>query len=215
LSFHAVLLAAGASRRFGDTPPKQLATAFGEPLIRRTARTALACCLDGSLDGVHVVVGHRGDEVVAALAGLAVAIVPNPAWSQGKASSVRAGLAALPGEAEGALFLPCDQPLLTCEVLARLLATARRETARPPIEPRFIVVPVAPGPDGNPRRGAPVLFARAFFPELRTLSGDTGGREVLRRHPEAVREERFDDDLPLRDADTPEELATLLGASGS
>jgi molybdenum cofactor cytidylyltransferase len=60
------------------------------------------------------------------------------------------------------------------------------------------------------RRGNPVLFGRKFFPELETLSGDTGAREVVARHQQLVSQIEADDDGPLLDIDTPEELERFV-----
>jgi molybdenum cofactor cytidylyltransferase len=189
--FAAVVLAAGASRRFGDET-KQLASWDGEPLVRRAARTALAA----GCRPVVVVVGHRGAEVAAAVADLAVRIRENGRWEDGQSTSVRAGLAAVPDTAPGVLFVPCDQPRLTVGVLRRLIGAAGNG------EPDA-VVPVVAG-----RRRAPVLFTRRAFGRLATVTGDAGGRQVLDRL-DAVHEVSFGDPEPFADVDTPEALDAL------
>lgn len=173
----AVVLAAGRSSRFaaGGGPPKQLFVLDGEPLVRRTTRLALSA----SVHGVVVVTGHRGDAVARAVVDLDVTVVHNPDFAQGQSTSVRSGLAALGAHVDAALFLPIDQPRLETSLLDRLVdawRSGRDASGRGPI-----AVPEAAG-----RRGAPVLFDRRFFPELAQLTGDVGGRAVLRRHAEAI-----------------------------
>lgn len=189
----AVVLAAGGSRRFGDGP-KQLARWRGETLVHRTARRAL----EAGCGPVIVVVGDHGAEVAEAVTDLPVRVRENGRWAEGQSTSVRAGLAGVPPEAPGVLFLPCDQPLLTEAVLRRLLAAATEG------EPDA-VVPVI---DGG--RRAPVYFGRRAFAALETLTGDTGGRRVL-GELEDVREVPFDDPDPFRDVDTPEAFEALPG----
>lgn len=189
-----VVLAAGGSRRFAGPLPKQLVELDGEPLVRRAARTALA----SRLDEVIVVVGFRAPEVRRALAGLEVSVVENRDWSEGQSSSVRAGLAAVGGAAAGVLFIPCDQPFLTAELLDRLIV-AHAEAAG------ASVVPAAAG-----RRGAPVLVDRSLFAELARIRGDEGARQLFAGR--SVRELELDGDLPLRDFDSRQELAALLAA---
>lgn len=104
---HAVLLAAGESRRMGG-PNKLLLRVGGEPLVRRTARTLLS----SGLDGVTAVTGHDGEAVAAALAGLPLTIVPNPDYAAGQMTSVRAGMLALPAT-DAVLVCPADMPALT------------------------------------------------------------------------------------------------------
>lgn len=189
----AVLLAAGSSERFEGDLPKQLATFRDEPLVHRAARTALAA----DLAEVLVVTGYRAEEVEAALDDLDVTLVRNPDWQEGQSTSVRAGLDRVARSSRAALFLPCDQPLLTSRVLDQIL-TAYRATCGP------VVLPVH-----GRRRGAPVLFDRALFGELSRITGDSGGRQVLQRHPNDVVEMPLESEAPLVDVDTVEELDRL------
>jgi molybdenum cofactor cytidylyltransferase len=84
---------------------------------------------------------------------------------------VKAGLAALPARSGAAVFLLVDQPQVPPELVRALVA--RHATTLVPI--------VAPDVDG--RRGNPVLFDRATFPDFAALEGDVGGRAVFKRHP--------------------------------
>lgn len=195
----AVLLAAGGSERFGGDLPKQLATFHGEPLVRRAARTALA----SDVAEVLVVTGCRAEEVEVAVADLELTCVRNPDWAEGQSTSVRSGLARVDPSSRAALFLPCDQPLLTPRVLDRILAVYRT-TGGP------IVLPVH-----DRRRGAPVLFDRALFEELMGITGDTGGRQVVERHPDQVVEVPLESEAPLVDVDTVGDLQRLRPARGS
>ena len=165
----AVVLAAGRSRRFAGPVVKQLVRIDGQPLVRRTARLALDAGLVTS-----VVVGHEAEAVAVAVADLPLQRVDNPDYGDGQSTSVVAGLRSLGPEIAAALFVPIDQPRLEAELLRRLVTAWRQGTGT-------IVAPMADG-----RRGAPVLFDRCHFDELLGLSGDTGGRQVIARHPEAL-----------------------------
>jgi molybdenum cofactor cytidylyltransferase len=191
----AIILAAGQSRRMGG-PNKLLARFGGEPLVRRVAERALA----SKAEPVIVVTGHKAAEVSAALAGLDVRIVHNPDFAEGLATSLKAGLQAVPEEAGGALVLLADMPEITPAVIDRLIVAFR---ARP--EPA-IVLPTIVG-----KRGNPVLWSRAFFPELMTVTGDTGARHILARHEEAVERVEIGAAAGV-DVDTPEALAKAGGA---
>ncbi len=59
---------------------------------------------------------------------------------------------------------------------------------------------------GESRRGHPVLFGAAFFPELRELSDDTGARSLIRQYAEKVEEVPVGDEGILLDIDTPRDL---------
>lgn len=194
-----VILAAGLSTRFPGGRAKQLLDFHGEPMVRRTAENAIA----SRLSGVIAVVGHRAADVRAALAGLSVEIAGNPDFAGGLSTSVRAGLARVPPDAAAALFLPADQPLAGPGLLDRLIATFR-ETGGPIVEPSFAG-----------RRGSPVLLDRSLFAELAALTGDTGGRALVARHPERVVRVPLDDGTPLLDADSEEAYRRLLAAAAS
>lgn len=188
-----VVLAAGESRRFGGDAPKQLYELEGKPLVRRAAETALAA----DLDEVLVVVGYRGEEVAKALAGLPLKLIENPRWAEGQSTSVVRGTAAVAPSSQAALFLPCDQPFLTAEVLDLLIA-AYRGSGKPIVVPSFLG-----------RRGAPTLFARTFFPQLSKLSGDAGGRQILHAHAGDILTVPLASEAALLDIDRPEDLAAI------
>jgi molybdenum cofactor cytidylyltransferase len=187
----AIILAAGAASRMGR--PKQLLDWGGRPLVRVAAETALTA----RFDQVVVVVGHARDAVAAALAGLPLRLIDNPAYAAGQSTSLRAGIAALGPEVAVALVMLGDQPFVTAAIVERLIAEWRASSA--PI--------VAPSYAGQ--RGNPVLFARMLFPELLAIQGDQGARTVLAADPSRIRLVPFDDPRPLADIDTPEDYAQL------
>jgi molybdenum cofactor cytidylyltransferase len=186
-----IILAAGASTRMGR--PKQLLDWGGRPLVRAVAEQALAA----QLDRVLTVVGSAEGAVVAALEGLPLRIVANPAYAEGQSSSLRAGIAALGPEVAAALILLGDQPFVTAAIVDRIVA-AWRATGAP------IVAPLYQG-----QRGNPVLFARAVFPELLAVTGDQGARALLAADPARVHLVPFDDPRPLADIDTPDDYQRL------
>ncbi len=193
----AVVLAAGESRRF-EGVLKQLLPFAGEPLVRRACRVAD----EADTQAVVIVVGHRAGEVQAAITDLPLLVVHNPAYAEGQSTSVRAGLAAAMAaypEADGVLFVPCDQPLIDALFLNRFLDRFREAGSTAIIAPAY-----------RGRRGAPVLFPRRFFSELAEITGDEGGRQVIRRHPSALVTLELDDEGPLLDVDTPEGYQALL-----
>ncbi len=57
------------------------------------------------------------------------------------------------------------------------------------------------------KQGNPMLWDRRYFPEILTITGDTGARHLLGRHLDAVAEIEMADNAVLRDFDTAESLA--------
>lgn len=190
-----LVLAAGRSTRMG-TGNKLLQEVRGEPLVRHAVRAQLDSCAAP----VVVVTGHQQDEVRAALAGLDVGFVHNPAYGEGLATSLKAGLAALPTKVAGVVVSLGDMPNVTAGVIDRLAqAFADRPEA-------LAVVPTLLG-----QRGNPALLARGLFPEVAKLSGDQGARRLIEGAGEAVEEVPLDDPAIALDIDTPEALKALTG----
>jgi molybdenum cofactor cytidylyltransferase len=186
----AVILAAGRSTRMGG-PNKLLAELGGKPLVRIVTEQALA----SKAEGVIVVTGHQADQVEKELAGLKVKFVRNPDFADGLASSVKAGIAAVPNAADGAVVCLGDMPLIDARLIDRLIEAFAPERGN------LIAVPVSDG-----RRGNPVLWSRRFFNELMTLDGDTGARHLIARHGEAVAEVAVEGHGAFLDIDTPQAL---------
>lgn len=192
-----IVLAAGSSSRLGR--PKQLLDLQGEPLLRFT----LQRILETSLDMVYVVLGHRGYEIAALIDDLPIQIVHNPDAAQGQSTSVIAGLqAVLPANPDAVIFLLGDQPLIDPTVVNRVIARWK-ETRKGVVAPRYT---------GSPGRN-PILFDRAVFPELMTLSGDIGAREIVRAHQARGDISQVDVDASApRDVDTDADYADLLAS---
>ncbi|TMK52598.1 MAG: 4-diphosphocytidyl-2C-methyl-D-erythritol kinase [Alphaproteobacteria bacterium] len=186
----AIILAAGRSTRMGG-PNKLLAELDGKKLVRIATEQALA----SKASDVVVVTGHQAELVEQALEGLKVRFVRNPDFAGGLASSVKAGIAAVPENADGAVICLGDMPLIDAHLIDRLIETFA------PDRGNLIAVPVADG-----RRGNPVLWSRRFFKELMTLDGDIGARHLIAKHAEAVAEVPVEGDGAFLDIDTPQAL---------
>jgi molybdenum cofactor cytidylyltransferase len=180
----AVVLAAGLSRRMGQA--KLLMLLDGRAIVRH----AVEAVLTGGVDSVWVVSGPAVEAIAAALAGLDIQIVVNPAPENGQAGSVRVGIGALPAAADSALIALGDQPMLPPSVIPALLA-ARRTSEKSIVAPRYR--------DGQ---GNPVLFKRVIFAELLRLDGDQGARPIIQKDPARVEWVDFDLAMPP-DVDTP------------
>jgi molybdenum cofactor cytidylyltransferase len=186
----AIILAAGRSTRMGG-PNKLLAELGDKPLVRIVTEQALA----SKAQGVIVVTGHQAEQVEKALHGLNVKFVRNPDFAEGLASSVKAGIAAVASDADGAVICLGDMPLISAHLIDRLIE------AFAPDRGNLIAVPVS-----DNRRGNPVLWSRRFFNELMTLDGDIGARHLIARHSAAVAEVPVEGFGAFLDIDTPQAL---------
>ena len=184
-----IVLAAGGSTRMGR--PKMPLPWRGGTVLS----ASVAPLLESRLDRVVVVLGAEAERVrreAALPEDPRLRVVVNPAWSEGMASSLRRGLEEC-ADADAALVALGDQPEMTADRVACVL-----NAFGPGVR---LVVPVAGSIPTHP-----ILFSRDLFSELRSLTGDVGAREVVRRHEgEAVRIEVE----PLSDVDTPDDYRRL------
>jgi molybdenum cofactor cytidylyltransferase len=190
----AVILAAGAGRRFGGR--KLLALFEGRPLVAGALDAALAAparrvllITDGDLQLAKIArdhaesLGRGGDlEIVVAIDA-----------AEGMGSSLRAAVDALPPDSDGVFVFLGDMPRIRPDLAQDLVRSLTPGVDA--VAPRFAG-----------RRGHPVLFGRACFPALRDLSGDVGAREVLAAMDDRLALVDSPDAGVLFDVDHPEDL---------
>jgi molybdenum cofactor cytidylyltransferase len=186
---HAIVLAAGASTRFGSA--KQLARVAGRPLLH----TAVARAADVAGSAVTVVLGARAAELSPLLTHSQASVVINRDWREGMASSIRAGVARLPASCTAVLLMLVDQAAVTAEDFKRLVSAWRRQ-------PDYIVAARY-----GMTTGVPAIFPRSVFPDLASLRGDVGARVLLQRNPDRV--VRVPMASAAIDIDTPEDLLEM------
>ncbi|MTD46654.1 NTP transferase domain-containing protein [Conexibacter sp. W3-3-2] len=188
----AIVLAAGASRRFGS--PKQLAELDGRPLLAHVLDAVTAV---PALDPVILVLGAHHEPIRERVDPGRAQVALCLGWEEGMAASLRAGLAAATAEhdLDAVLVVLGDTPRLETDVVREVLAAAR---AAPP------AVPVRALYDGRP--GHPVVLPRQLFAAVGELTGDEGARELLDGAPVVLVAAGGPGGL---DVDTPESLEAL------
>jgi len=192
----AIVLAAGRSTRMGRS--KALEALGGRPLLQHVLDAAAA----SSIDEIVLVLGPEEDAIRRALVlpprvPTRVVVVADDAPAQ--SASLRAGLRAVDSRATRAAVLLGDQPGVTSELIDRVGA-ALAVSGAPAARPVWL--------DAAGRRvpGHPVFLARSLWPELESLRGDTGARQLFAAHPEWLHEVSVAGE-PIGDVDTPEDLA--------
>jgi molybdenum cofactor cytidylyltransferase len=190
---HAVVLAAGASTRFGSA--KQLVRIAGRPLLH----TAVTRAAEVTGQALIVVLGAQAAELAPLLKHSPGSVVVNHEWREGIGSSIRAGVARLPASCNGVLLLLADQAAVSADDLKRLAGTWRKQ-------PQSISAALYAG-----ITGVPAIFPRSQFRALSELRGDVGARALLRRSADRI--VRVPMPSAAIDVDTPEDLLALATPS--
>lgn len=160
-----VILAAGASSRMGGHP-KALLEYRGETFVARLVRVLSTVC-----DPVIVVLGYHADRVRPAIPANA-RVVSNPAPERGQLSSLQTGLAEMPQQAEGFMFVPVDCPAAEPATVAHISAAFVSRAAGV----QFVV------PQYRGKHGHPVCASREIALEMLALPATAQARDVVHAH---------------------------------
>ncbi len=185
---HGVLLAAGASRRFGSI--KALARFESRSLIELAVERARSVVGNQ----LTVVLGAHADAILATGVLADITVLRHESWGNGLAESLRHGLLAVPPSAPAALIMLVDQPLVTTTDLRSLIDTWLQDPTR------------AAAAEYAGDVGAPCILPRQSFAQLLELRGDRGAKALLRDMPGLARVPMPNATL---DVDTPADLDSL------
>jgi molybdenum cofactor cytidylyltransferase len=169
----------------------------GELILTRAAKRAVA----SGLDPVIVVLGHEAERARAALSGVPILPVVNPDYARGINASLKAGVAAVPGDCSAVVVLLADMPFVTDGMIARLVERYR-ESGAP------LVVSDYEGVNAPPH-----LYDRSLLSELGASEGEGCGKHVVRKH----RDEAATVGWPaaaLTDIDRPEDWEKIQAGLG-
>ena len=216
MKYSLIYLAAGNSRRFGKN--KLLVEWNGRPLYEYGLNTLKETVKDRT-DSEILLVSQYPNILQAHPE---VVCVYSPKSTEGLSWSIRAGIECvlgreqkreqqqecrrLPDWQEGdhwLLFLTADQPLVEKETIQNLLLQADNAERLTSGKTRIIRARYAG------KEGSPVLFHASLIPELQQLSGDEGGRSVIRAHREEMAFVDAAEERQMADVDTVEDLEKL------
>lgn len=198
-----VILAAGESRRMGQ--PKALLPFpedFPHAENKKSAKTFLEHLVEVTrhprVSLLRVVVGAHAQEIQARAKVDADELVVNGEWQRGQLSSLQAAIRNLPADAtEGILVCLVDHPLISAEVVARVIAAFDGTKDK-------IVIPTYHG-----RRGHPVIFPSGMYAELLAAPENIGARAVVEAHRGDVIEVPVEEEGILLNLNDPESLARI------
>lgn len=200
-----VVLAAGNSRRFGSN--KLLFPIDGIPMYLNTLQKVLQVQRKMKHRISSVILVTQYPEIKKNAEALGTRAVWNPHPEQGISSSMKLGLLeaikenphapglSACGEKDACLFLVADQPWIRTETIEALIQTFVNSE-------RGMAAAAKNGQPGNP-----CIFSGKYYPELLALTGDTGGKKVMKRYPEDVALLEVEDKKELVDMDTPMDIS--------
>lgn len=213
-----ILLAAGQSKRMGKANKLLMpADSSGEPMISRIAKTMLA----SELDEVMVILGHDANHIAAALSDMPLDLHEYSDYAEGMSGSIRHGLGQMNARATDAMIMLGDMPNITAPLINDLINSHKRL----PEADEAITLPLITGPlitepmREEPMReetmiagrtAHPVIWGQRFFPLLEHIRGDKGGRDIIKKHPEAINPLAINDSRCFLDADTPDDLKNIV-----
>ena len=186
-----LILGAGASQRLG--PPKQLLPFRGTTMLGWVVKQAERAT---GLDELIVVLGRAADEIRDHVDFGAVRVVENPVFTEGCASSYKAGLAALNPKSQAMMIILGDQPGIQPEVIDRVAEEWRRK------QPLIALCSY------NGRKGHPMIFAQSMFEQLAGLHGDKAAWKLVDANAALVLEVQFNLPFP-DDINTAEDFARI------
>jgi len=186
-----IILAAGRSKRMGKQ--KLLLPFRGSTILENVVETVTSC---KSIEEVIVVYGAA--EIIHKVEKYNVKTVYNPIAEEGQSTSVIAGLKSSDPGAKAYMFIVGDQPFISLCVLENLIDIWKQNTSSI-IVPRY-----------NGKNGMPTIFSADFKNDLMNITGDKGGRDVIKTNPDKVIYVDMDDAMAGFDVDTPEDYEKLV-----
>lgn len=195
-SIAVIIMASGFSSRMGTN--KLLMDIEGRPMADRVM-DAVGATAKSRREIAKVIVVTAFEPVAEMARTHDFQVVFNPEPEAGQSRSVVLGTEAA-GPMDGLMYVPCDMPWLSPDVIESLVERFLRQPDR-------IIRPVY---GGTP--GAPVLFSGSLGDELLKITGDQGGRTVIQAHPELMVSLPFKQTRWGMDVDSPRDLNDEAGS---
>lgn len=199
-----VILAAGQSSRLGHA--KQLVKLDNQTLIERQCKLAkniaphVVCVLGANITEIAPVItsSHELQDIQ---------LVENKQWHQGMSSSIAAGITALPSHIEAAMIVLVDQWQLTTDDLDKLVNHWQKNKNTIVIASSELKL-LSESDSANAKYlGPPVIFPAKYFDELRSLTGESGAKPVIKKHIQSL--SKVEISRAQADLDTPEHLIAM------
>ena len=189
---YGIILAAGEGKRMGKV---KLTLPLGD---KKLIEWVLQAVKLAPLDKYFLVVRPEDKEMIKIGKKWGAEIVLNYEYKSGMSSSIKKALHQIsPEELEGFFVILGDQPLINPSLLFKMLRAFT-------LDKKEIVVPFYKEKQGNP-----VFFDGYWKDELMKLSGDVGGRALIKAHPERIKRFKISYEFILLDIDREEDYEKM------
>ena len=189
---YGIILAAGEGKRMGKV---KLTLPLGD---KQLIEWVLQAAKLTPLDKYFLVVRPEDKEMIKTGEKWGAEIVLNAEYRSGMSSSIKKALLRISSEElVGFFVLLGDQPLINPSILFKMLLAFT-------LDKKEIVVPFYKEKQGNP-----VFFDGYWKDELMKLSGDAGGRNLIKAHPERIKRFKISDESILLDIDREEDYEKM------
>ena len=185
----ALIVAAGMSKRMGEFKPM---LSIGSISI---AQRVIATLQQSGVSKIVMVTGYNATALERHLSGNGVIFLRNDHYETTQMfDSVRIGLRYLKGKCDRVLFTPVDVPLFTAGTVKAILDSGAA-----------LACPMCEG-----KQGHPILIAESLIQEILLDCGEQGLKGAMDRCSEPLVRIDVEDPGTIRDADTPEDYASLV-----
>ena len=184
-----IILAAGESSRFGKD---KLKLSLGSKMV---IDWVLEAASKSKLEEILLVVKTGDRELLEIGEKYKATVVFNPDYKRGMSTSLQIALNELNNQKNlnGFCILLGDQPFVTADIINSLVKEFQKGN-------REIIVPYYEGKQGNP-----VLFDITWKDDFREITGDVGGRLIIKANPDRVKRIDFSSIAVIFDIDKEED----------
>src|SRR4030042_3192587 len=191
---YGIILAAGEGKRMGK---EKLTLPLGDKQLIEWVLQAVKLV---PLDKYFLVVRPEDKEMIKTGEKWGAEIVLNSEYRSGMSSSIKKALHQISSEElEGFFVLLGDQPFINPSLLYKMIRAFTQGK-------KEMIVPFY-----KDRQGNPVFFDGYWKDELMKLSGDVGGRVLIKAHPERIKRFKISDESILLDIDREEDYQKIKG----
>jgi molybdenum cofactor cytidylyltransferase len=189
-----IILAAGQSKRMEETN-KLLIKIGKKTMIDKIVDTSLK----SSASDTIVVLGFESERVKESLSNKKILTINNKDYNKGQSTSLQCGISGLSEDCDAAVILLADMPNINYQLINKLIENYDPDSNNSIIIPTF-----------NGKKGNPILIDREFFPDILSIKGDKGAKDIINANKNSIKKIPHKDSSVLNDIDTKKDLSTYL-----